>query len=127
MSSQVVVWLDHQEAQFLHLQGKEYVASHVKAHRHNTRQHASDVRTEHEFFAAVCHAITADVEALVTGSHTALSDLKHYVEKHSAATGPRIVGWQPSDRISEGQLAALGREFFEKHDRMEGHPSRPAP
>jgi len=120
MSSQVVIWLDHQEAQFLHLHEQEYTASHVKAHRHNTRQHASGVRTEHEFFAAVCQAIGAGVEVLVAGSHTALADFKHYVEKHSPATGPRIAGWQTSERLTEGQLAAMGRHFFEKHDRMAG-------
>lgn len=120
-SSNAIVWLDHQDAQFLHLQGDEYAPSQVKAHHHNTRQHASGVRTEHEFFGAVCHAIDAVNGTLVVGAHTALSDFKHYVGKHSPATEKHIVGWQASERLSEGQLAALGRKFFERHDGTAGH------
>jgi hypothetical protein len=73
-SSRAVVWLDHQDAQFVTLQEDGHASTHLKAHHHNTRQHASDVRTEHEFFGAVCSAINGGVEALVVGSHTVLAD-----------------------------------------------------
>jgi hypothetical protein len=119
-SSRAVVWLDHQDAQFVALQEAGHASTHLKAHHHNTRQHASGVRTEHEFFGAVCSAINGGVEALVVGSHTVLADLKHYIAKHSPVTEKQIAGWQPSEHLSDPQLAALGRKFFDAHDRMAG-------
>lgn len=119
-SPRAVVWLDHQAAQFLHLQDESYACTQVKEHHHSTRQHASAVRTEHEFFGAVCELIGTGGGALIVGSHTSLADFRHYVEKHRPAAGRHIVGWQVSEKLSEKQLAALGRLFFEKQGRMLG-------
>ena len=115
-----VVWLDHEAAQVLRLHADSVEAERVKAHHHNTRQHASDVRTEHEFFGAVCDSVAGVNEVLVLGAHQTLADLRHYVEKHRPATSKQIAGWETSQPLSEGQLAAFARRFFEKHDRMAG-------
>jgi hypothetical protein len=80
------------------------------------------VRTEHEFFGEVCDALQGFNEVLVTGAHKAQADFRHYVEKHRAHLSPKIVGWETVDHPSEGQLAALARKFFVKHDRMAGIP-----
>ena len=117
-----VVWIDHQHAQVLHLEAASAQLQKIKAHNHHTRQHGSQVRTEHEFFSEVCDALADTREVLVTGSHTAQADFRHYVEKHRAAIAPRIAGWETVDHPTEGQLAALARKFFVKHDRMAGLP-----
>ena len=57
-----------------------------------------------------------------TGAHKAQADFRHYVEKHRTHLAPKIVGWETVDHPSEGQLAALARRFFVKHDRMAGIP-----
>jgi hypothetical protein len=62
-------------------------------------------------------------ETPVTGSHTAQADFRHYVDKHRAAIGPQIVGWETVDHPTEGQLLALARKYFVKHDRMAGAPT----
>ncbi len=117
-----VVWVDHQHAQVLHLDGASVQAHKIKAHSHHTRQHGSQVRTEHEFFGEVCDALADIKEVLVTGAHKAQADFRHYVEKHRAHIAPRIVGWETVDHPTEGQLVALARQFFVKHDRMAGAP-----
>ena len=117
-----VLWIDHQHAQVLHLESDSAQAQNIKAHNHHTRQHGSQVRTEHEFFGEVCDALANIKEVLVTGSHTAQADFRHYVEKHRAAIAPRIAGWETVDRPTAGQLAALARKFFIAHDRMVGTP-----
>ena len=117
-----VVWVDHQHAQVLHLDSDQPHAQKIKAHNHHTRQHGSQVRTEHEFFGEVCDALTDIKEVLVTGAHKAQADFRHYVEKHRPHVAPKIVGWETVDHPSDGQLAALARKFFVKHDRMTGTP-----
>ena len=117
-----VIWVDHQHAQVLHLDSDHVQAQKIKAHNHHTRQHGSQVRTEHEFFGEVCDALTDIKEVLVTGAHKAQADFRHYVEKHRPHVAPKIVGWETVDLPSDGQLAALARKFFVKHDRMTGTP-----
>ncbi|MEQ1610665.1 MAG: hypothetical protein ABL956_17135 [Hyphomonadaceae bacterium] len=120
-----VVWLDHHTAS-IHEFGADAVQTRTfKAHHHSTRQHNSDVRAVHEFFGEVCDALASDKEVLVTGSHTALADFKHYVIKHRAALGPRISGWEIVDHPTDGQLVAFAREFFVKYDNLKG--TRPLP
>ena len=73
-----VVWIDHHSAQVLQFDAEHVQAQKVKSHQHQTRQHGSGVRTEHEFFGDVCDALAGIQEVLVTGSHTAQADFKHY-------------------------------------------------
>lgn len=117
-----VLWVDHQHAQVMHLEADSAQVQKIKAHIHHTRQHGSKVRTEHEFFGEVCDALTDIGEVLVTGSHKAQADFRHYVDKHRPAIAPHIAGWETVDHPSDGQLAALARKFFVAHDRMAGVP-----
>jgi stalled ribosome rescue protein Dom34 len=118
-----VVLIDHHSAQVLQFDAEQVHAQKVKAHTHHTRQHGSSVRTEHEFFGEVCDALVGIAEVLVTGSHTAQSDFRHYVDKHRAAVGAQIVGWETVDHPTEGQLLALARKYFVKQDQMSGAPT----
>jgi stalled ribosome rescue protein Dom34 len=118
-----VLWIDHHSAQLLQFDAEHVQASKIKAHTHHTRQHGSTVRTEHEFFGAVCDALPGIQEVLVAGSHQALADFKHYVEKHRAAVGKQIVGYETVDHPSENQLVAFARKYFLKFDRMNGTPT----
>lgn len=115
-----VVWLDHQAASIHEFGGDATFTRKLKAHHHTTRQHNSDVRAVHEFFAEVCDAIATDKEVLVTGSHTALADFKHYVIKHRSALEPRISGWEVVDHLTDGQLIAFARDFFVRYDNLKG-------
>ncbi|MEO8144282.1 MAG: hypothetical protein ABI654_08720, partial [Betaproteobacteria bacterium] len=59
-------------------------------------------------------------EVLVTGSHTAQADFRHYVEKHRPAVAKQIVGWETVDHPTEAQLVAFARQYFLKYDRTAG-------
>src|SRR6185503_6735777 len=92
----------------------------VKAHTHHTRQHGSSVRTEHEFFGEVCDALAGIAEVLVTGSHTAQADFRHYVDKHRVPLAKHIVAWETVDHPTDNQLLAIARQYFVKHGDMAG-------
>jgi stalled ribosome rescue protein Dom34 len=113
-----VAHVDHHKAQVMHLDGEQVRAEHVKAHEHATRQHGSEVRTEHEFFAEVCAALAGVTDILVVGAHTAQADFRHFVDKHRPALAKQIIGWRTVDHPSDGQLLALAREYFIQHDDM---------
>ena len=121
--SHAVVWTDHRSAQVLHFDAEHVRAQKIRSHDHYTRQHASGVRTEHEFFGEVCDAVDAVAEVLITGSHTALADFRHYADKHRPHTAARIVGYEVVDHPTEGQLIAAARKYFLAHDRMGTPPS----
>ncbi len=118
-----VVFITHETAQVLQFDAEHVEAQKIKAHSHHTKQHGSEVRSEHEFFAHVCDALDGIAEILVVGSSTGLADFQRYVRKHRAALVPKIVDFQPVDHPTENQLVALARQFFLKHDRMAGVPT----
>ncbi len=118
-----VVWTDHQSAQVLQFDAEHVLANKVRMHTHHTRQHGSAVRSQHEFYAEVCEALEGIGEVLVTGSHTAIADFRHYVDKHRPGTAARIVGYEATALPSDNQLVALARKYFLKHDRMAGTPT----
>lgn len=118
-----VVWLDHHSAQVLQFDAEHVQAQKVKSSSRHTRTHGSGVRTEHEFFADVCTALTGIQEVLVTGSNTALADFRHYVDKHRPALAKQIVACEPVDHPTENQLIAFARQYFLKYDRMNGTPT----
>ncbi len=119
-----VVLIDHHAAQVLQFDAVHLEAQKIKAHAHYTRQHGSEVRTEHEFFGQVCDALAGVPEVLVTGSHVAQAAFRHYVEKHRPVAMRQIVGWQTVDHPTEGQLVAFARKYFAKHNAMDGLPDQ---
>ena len=118
-----VLRIDHHQAQLLQFDASQVQAQALKAHGHPTKQHGSAVRAEHEFYAEVCAALAGITEVLVTGSHNAMADFRHYVEKHRPAVAAQIAGYEAVDHPSDNQLVALARSFFLKHDRMAGIPT----
>ena len=120
---QAVVWLDHHSAQVLQFDAEQVQSHTVKSHSHPPRQHGSELRDQHEFYAQVCTALAGIAEVLVTGGNSSLAGFKHCVDKHTPAMAPRVVGYEPADHPSEKQLVALGRSYFLKADRMAGLPT----
>lgn len=125
---QAVVWTDHHSAQVVQFDDEQVQAHNVRAHKHPTAQHGSGVRAEHEFFSDVCTALDGIAQVLVTGSHTAIADFRHYVDKHRPQTAARIAAYEVVDHPSENQLVALARAYFLKqgataHGRASGRSS----
>lgn len=120
--NRAVLTIDSHKAQFTKLDGENPDTRHFKAKTHETRQHNSDVRDVHEFFAEVSDALAGTAQILVTGSHDGLNAYRHYVEKHRPQLAPHILGYEVTDHPTDGQLAAFARDFFDKHERL-AHPA----
>jgi len=122
-SFHAVLRIDHEAAEVLQFDAEHIEAQKIKAHHHHTARHASGVRTQHEFFGHVCDALVGIPEVLVAGPHTALSDFRHYVEKHRPTLKAGIVGYETIDHPTANQLVAMARQYFLKVDRMNGTPT----
>ncbi|MDR7377715.1 stalled ribosome rescue protein Dom34 [Rhodoferax ferrireducens] len=118
-----VVLTDHQSALVVQFDAEQVLSQRIQAHKHQTAQRNSAVRTEHEFFGEVCNALDGIQQVLVTGSHTATADFKHYAEKHRPLLIPQIVGYEVVDHPTENQLVAMARKAFDKHNLMAGVPT----
>lgn len=118
-----VLWLDHHEARLLQFDAEQVALERIREHSHHTKQRGSSVRSEHEFYAEVCDAMAGIAEVLVTGSHTAQADFKHYLAKHRPALKAQVAGYETVNKPSDNQLVALARDFFVQYDRMNGVPT----
>jgi hypothetical protein len=113
-----VLFVSHQSAQIIEFSEDAKHVVKKEQHAVPTRQHASGVRSEHEFFASVCDQIEGFAQVLVTGGHTPLADLRHYVDKHRPNVAPRIAGYEVVDHLTENQLVALARKRFDEYARL---------
>ncbi|MCE2916059.1 MAG: hypothetical protein LW768_10995 [Rubrivivax sp.] len=118
-----VIWLDHETARIFGFDAENVDARKVRAHHHPTGQHGSEVRTQHEYFAAVCEALEGPTEVLALGPRTGLADFEHYAKKHRPQTARRIVGWEHADHPTDNQIVAQARDWFVRYDRMNGVPT----
>jgi stalled ribosome rescue protein Dom34 len=101
-----VLWLDHHEARLLQFDAEHVELERIREHSHHTKQHGSAVRSEHEFYAEVCERMAGIAELLVTGSHQAQADFKHYLAKHRPALQSQVAGYETVAKPSDAQLVA---------------------
>ena len=117
-SSPAVVHLTHQAAHAIEYDGESSHTTNLAQHAHATRQHGSSVRSQHDYFAAVCDLLDEFPRVVVAGGHTTLADFQHYVAKHRSHTTDRIAAYEVVDHPTDNQLVALARKRFEALDRL---------
>jgi stalled ribosome rescue protein Dom34 len=122
-TARAIVRIDHRSATLLTVADGSAASQTIHAHSHPTAQHGSSVRTEHEFFGAICDGVDRFAQVLAAGPQTALADLRHYLEKHRPHTATRVVGFEVVDHPTDNQLVALARQRFAAIDRMAGLPT----
>ncbi len=114
--------IDHHSAKILQFDAAQVEIETVFEKTVHTRQHNSQVRTEHEFFAEVCDALAGINEILVFGGHMAQADFRRNIEKHHASVAKHVVGWETVDKPTDAQLVAFARRYFAGHEREAESP-----
>jgi stalled ribosome rescue protein Dom34 len=121
-----VVWIDHQEARILEVNGETIDYSIVTApgphlHRHaneqemRVRNHPED---QHRFFHQVAQALEGHGQILIVGPSKTKVHFLHYVQQRERGLAPRIVGIEAADHPTDAQLVAhLRRHFHESSPR----------
>jgi len=117
-----VLLIDHHTAKVLQFDAEQVEIETVFEKAIYTRQHNSEVRTEHEFFSEVCNALSGITEILVVGPHMAQADFRRNIEKHHFSVSRRIVGWETVDNPTDPQLVAFARRYFSEREREVASP-----
>ena len=115
-----VAFVDHHTAQVLQFAPDDAQIHTVHEHLQFTRQHRSEVRSEHEFFGEVCDVLEGIATVLVVGGHNGLADFRHYVDKHRPLAASRIAGYEVVDHPTDNQLIAFARTYFTNREQMVG-------
>jgi stalled ribosome rescue protein Dom34 len=116
-----VVWLDHSEAHIVMFDREHVEAQRVKSRSHHP--HQGKAGEDSVFFADIAKALTGTREVLVTGPGMARNQFRDWCNNHQRKLAAGIVDSVPSDHPSDGQLAALARQYFKKFDTMAADPS----
>ncbi len=137
-----IVWLDRSEAQVIHFDREHIAAQKIKSRSTHkatgghTGSHQGSGRgpgasghhspggghnsADENFYHAVAESLRGVHEILVTGPAQAKDEFKAHCARHDKAIDQAIVDVIASDHPSDGQLVALARQYFLKHDRMQG-------
>jgi len=72
------------------------------------------------YYHSVAEALQGVHEILVTGPAQAKDEFRAHCQRHDKDIEKAIVGVVSSDHPSDGQLVAMAKQYFLKHDKMHG-------
>ena len=121
------VWLDHEQARVFHVSAEGVALSelHPTHHLHHPNKrggHADLHRSaaeDHPFFDEIARHLADAEEILVVGPAGAKLDFVKFVNDRHKEIGRKIVGVEPSDHPTNGELIAHVRKYFLAADRAQ--------
>ena len=116
-----VVWLDSAEAHVLMFDREHVEAQRIKSRSHH--KHQGKDAHDPNFFPAVTAALAGAHEVLLTGPGATRNELRTWCDAHQPLIAKTIVESVAADHPSDGQLVALARQYFARHDRMTSDPA----
>lgn len=116
-----VVWMDHSEAHVVMFDKEHVEAQRIKSRSHHKHQGKAD--ENNAFFADVAQALAGSREVLLTGPGLARIQFRDWCNTHQGTLADTIVDSVASDHPTDGQLAALARQYFRRFDNMAADPS----
>ena len=126
-----VVWIDHRGA---HIHSFNWDESENVLVRHEHAAHklhrkasetpgAQHVHEDNAYLGAVADALQPYGEILIVGPSLAKTELKKYLDAKVPRLAARVVGVEPMDHPSDGQLLDFARRYFKRVDHLT--PQRP--
>jgi stalled ribosome rescue protein Dom34 len=122
-----VVWLDHRQAKVFAFDRDHSEEATIKtlkgfdqAHKHAGTIDGDRTATDPKFLHDIVKALSDAQEWLIVGPGQAKDELVKHIKAHDHTLADRIVGVEPSDHPSDGQIVAHARTFFHGADRMIG-------
>ena len=122
-----MVWIDHETARLYGVAHQDLVELAVIRAPDQGRGHIhhkagtpgpGHVSASPNFLAQVTAALTDAQEILITGPSATKHALKDYIALNAPLLDRRIVGVEPMDKCSHGDLQAFASLFFRQADRM---------
>lgn len=119
-----VIWIDHRVAHIFGFgrdgKGEELVRSRGPHHIHHK---AGSVGSGHErdspaYFREIAAHLGDAGTILIVGPAQTKTELNSFLQAHSPDIAAKVVGIEPLNDESEGQIISFARTFFRHSDRM---------
>jgi stalled ribosome rescue protein Dom34 len=122
-----VVWIDHQQAEIVHLSSVDEHTAHItcpeaprKLHRKSGIPGAGRAPVSHAFFDEVADALTDVRAVLILGPGLAKVEFAAHLTQRRPDVARKVVGLEAVDHPTHGELVAYARDFFRRADQLEG-------
>lgn len=119
-----VVWIDHREARIIGFDREGADEIQVKSHGpHRIHHKAGTMGSGHEhdrpqFFHDVAAALADAGEILIAGPAQTKRELKAFLDSRAPDIAAKVLGVEPLDHLSDGEILAFARRFFRRIDHM---------
>ena len=112
-----VVWLDFHQAKIFLIKAEDIEAKRIKADTPHRQVHhkaqvrgSGHVRDDRTYFEAILAAVQGVNAWLIVGPGGTKKDLEKYLEGHGEELKKKLVGVEPMDHPTEGELLAQARK-----------------
>ena len=121
------IWLDHCEAKVFYLSRDGYDLATITAElpHHQIHNKAGTIEgkratPDQSYYREIVAALEPAAEWLITGPSSARDELATFVRTQEPQLATRIIGIEPVDHPTDGEIVAHARAFFKAADRMLG-------
>ncbi|MGB8856892.1 MAG: translational machinery protein [Burkholderiales bacterium] len=120
-----VVWIDHAEANVMHISPDDVESSivrpkkpHQKLHHKSGSINSGRSPEDQAFYHQVADALQGAKEILVIGPANAKLNLIKHINSHDKQLSDKVIGVETVDHLSDAQVVAYARKYFNSADRM---------
>lgn len=120
-----IVWMDANEAHVFQFGPDDVEKARIKSHSPFRKVHhragvigTGHAHPSHRYFDEIAEALTGVQEWLLIGPGVAKTEMASYAEQRLPALSRKLLGVQPADHPTDGELLAYARDAFKKADRL---------
>ena len=114
--SVAVVWIDQLHAKLFQITPEKMERKHLDSRYLDHHTHSLDrldvERQNAKFFGRVADELTAATQVLILGPGVGKHQFQNHLFEHYPLVAKRVAGCETVDHPSDGQIAALARQFF---------------
>lgn len=120
-----IVWMDAKEAHVFQFGADDVEKERIKSHSPFRKVHhragvigAGHVHPDHHYFEEIAEALSGVQEWLLIGPGATKTEMASYAKNRMPELSRKLLGVQPADHPTDGELLAYAREVFKRADRM---------
>jgi hypothetical protein len=127
-----IVWMDSKQAHVFRFNAEDVEEERIRAHSPFRQVHhkagvigAGHAHLDRDFFDHIIDALRGVREWLLVGPSHAKNELLAHLDAHVPWLKAQLVGVEPMDHPTDGELLAHARRVFKSVDRLQ--PNSPPP
>ena len=120
-----VVWIDYHEAHVFQFNREDVDKQRIKAETPFRKVHhkagsigAGHAHDDKAYFHSVVEALSDSDEWLIVGPGATKNELVKHVETHDPQLRKKLIGVEPMDHPTDGELLDHARRFFKAADKI---------